>query len=157
MGSSTAKDSTSVWSCVASVRPGANGTRRLYQITYDYLVKTKGLDNLIWVWDVQDFGSLGSDVQSYNPGASYYDIAALDVYDGGFDQWKYDAMRGAAGSKPIAIGECATLPSSATLAAQPRWAFFMLWPDFLDQNAGAFPGVYSAGNVVTQGQMPGWK
>jgi hypothetical protein len=27
------------------------------------------------------------------PGASYHDIAALDVYDGGYDAWKYDAMQ----------------------------------------------------------------
>ena len=33
---------------------GTRGTARLYQITHDYLVGTKGLTNLIWVWDVQD-------------------------------------------------------------------------------------------------------
>ena len=138
-------------------RGGAEGTRKLWQITHDYLVNTKGFDNIVWVWDIQDFGSLGSDVNSYNPGSSYYDIAALDVYDGGYDAWKYEAMVGVAGSKPIAIGECEKPPTSAQLAAQPKWSFFMLWPDFLDENAGALPGLYGASSVITQGQMPGWK
>jgi len=93
----------------------------------------------------------------YDPGASYYDLAALDVYDGGYDQWKYDAMKGGAGGKPIVIGECERPPTSAQLAAQPGWAFFMLWPDFLDENAGVLPALYSASNVITEDEMPGWK
>ncbi|HVJ21865.1 MAG TPA: glycosyl hydrolase, partial [Polyangiaceae bacterium] len=35
-------------------RSGPSGTRRLYQLTHDYLVETRGLTNLIWVWDVLD-------------------------------------------------------------------------------------------------------
>ena len=140
-------------------RGGPNGTRRLFQLTHDYLVHTKGFDNIIWVWDVQDFGSLSSDVSDYDPGQDYYDIAALDVYDGGYAQWKYDAMRGAAGSKPIALGECAVVPSAAELAQQPEWVFFMLWPDFLqdNENAGRLVPLYEAPNVITRDQMPGWR
>lgn len=137
-------------------RGGANGTRKLFQITHDYLVNVKGFDNIIWVWDVQDFGSLRSDVSDYNPGTSYFDIAALDIYDGGYDQWKHDAIAGAAGGKFIAIGECSTPPTASELAAQPDWVFFMLWPDFVDQNRSALPALYSAANVVTEEQMPGW-
>jgi hypothetical protein len=138
-------------------RGGANGTRRLYQITHDYLVKTKGFDHIIWVWDIQDFSSLPSDANDYDPGADYYDIAALDVYGGGYTPQNYNIMQQAAGQKPIAIGECATLPTVAELAAQPRWVFFMLWPDFVDQNQGVLPSLYHAANVVTEDQMPGWK
>jgi hypothetical protein len=138
-------------------RGGENGTRKLFQITHDYLTNTKGFDNIVWVWDIQDFGTLGSDVNSYNPGPAYYDIAALDVYDGGYEGWKYDAMVGVAGDKPIAIGECQKVPTSDELAAQPKWSFFMLWPDFLDDNAGALPALYGASNVITLDQMPGWK
>jgi mannan endo-1,4-beta-mannosidase len=138
-------------------RGGAAGTRKLFQLTHDYLVYTKGFDNIVWVWDLQDFGTLASDVSAYDPGALYYDIAALDVYDGGYDAWKYDAIRGVAGGKPIAIGECQTAPTSIELAQQPAWTFFMLWPDFLDQNAAALPALYHASNVVTLDGMPGWK
>ena len=93
-------------------RPGASGTRKLYQLTRDYLAKTKGLTNLIWVWDIQDFKSLANDAIEYNPGDAYWDVAALDIYDdkSGFSQEKYDIMVKAAGEKPIAIGECQKYP-----------------------------------------------
>ena len=49
-------------------RPGPSGTRRLYQITHDYLRHTKNLTNLIWTWNIQDFVTLPSDADAYNPG-----------------------------------------------------------------------------------------
>jgi beta-mannanase len=138
-------------------RSGPNGTRKLYQITHDYLVKTKGFDNIIWVWDLQDFSTLATDVAGYNPGDAYYDIAALDVYDGPYDKSKYDAMVGVAGSKLISIGECEHLPTAAELTGQPRWSFFMLWPDYIGEETSVLPGLYAAPNVMTEAEMPGWK
>jgi mannan endo-1,4-beta-mannosidase len=138
-------------------RGGANGTRKLWQITHDYLAKTKGFDNIIWVWDIQDFTTLDSDVNDYHPGTDYYDIAALDMYEAGYTQHNYDLMLGISGGKPIAIGECQKLPTSDLLSQQPRWAFFMLWPDFIDENKGVLPALYNAPNVITEDQMPGWK
>lgn len=112
-------------------RPGVNGTRRLYQLTHDYFLKTKKLTNLIWVWDIQDFSTLEQDAIDYNPGNNYWDVAALDIYDDrtGFSQDKYDIMLKAAGRKPIAIGECQKLPTSDVLIKQPKWAFFMGWSE----------------------------
>ena len=84
------------------------------------------------------------------------DHVTLDVYDGGYDASKYNAMLGVAGSKPIAIGECEHPPTATLLVSQPRWAFFMLWPDFLDENAATLPALYTAPNVVNEDQMAGW-
>ncbi len=142
-------------------RPGPNGTARLYQITHDYLVKTKGLTNLIWEWDLQDFSTLSSDVNTYDPGSSYWDILLLDVYgsDGTmYTTSKYSIILNKAGDKPIAIGECGQLPSDATLLQQPRWTFFMAWPTlvFKDNTAGQIRSLYNSQNVITLGQMPGW-
>lgn len=137
-------------------RPGPQGTLKLFQITHDYLVQQKGFDNIIWVWDLRDFSTLATDVNAYDPGGAYYDIAALDVYDGPYDVSKYQAMTGVAGSKFIAIGECSTLPTADELASQPLWTFFMLWPDYIGQNQAALPALYGAPNVVTRDQMPGW-
>jgi hypothetical protein len=137
-------------------RPGPDGTRRLWQITHDYLVGTKGLDNLIWVWDVQDFGSLADDVVDYDPGPAYWDMAALDIYDGGYTAAKYDTMRAVAGDRLFAIGECSKVPSPAELDAQPLWSFFMLWPDFIDDDHGGLTSTYGADRVVTRDEMPGW-
>jgi hypothetical protein len=138
-------------------RGGADGTRKLYQLTHDYLVKVKGFNHIIWVWDLQDFSSLSTDTTDYDPGSAYYDIAALDVYDGGYDQSKHDLIRAAAGAAPIAIGECEILPTSAELVQQPDWVFFMLWPDFVGEETSVLPALYSAANVITEDKMPGWK
>ncbi|MBO2011174.1 glycosyl hydrolase [Hymenobacter negativus] len=142
-------------------RPGSQGTARLYQITHDYLKNTKGLTNLIWVWDVQDFGSLASDLANYNPGSNYWDVLALDMYysDGqGYTSAKYNAMLNAAGGKPIAIGECNNLPSPSLLASQPRWAFFMGWSEevFTNTSTANIQNTFWAGNVIVREEMPGW-
>jgi mannan endo-1,4-beta-mannosidase len=144
-------------------RPGPQGTARLFQLTRDYLVDVKGLRNLIWVWDVQDFWSdagstaaIVKDVEAYDPGGRYWEIVALDPYGTGYAQQNYDALRAIAGDKPMAIGECEFVPSAALLAQQPRWTFFMLWPDFIDANAANLPAVYAAPNVLTLDEMPGW-
>ena len=84
--------------------------------------------NIIWIWDVQD---LSWDFAAYNPGEGYFDIAAMDMYGDGYTQEKYKAMLEVAGDKPIAIGECETLPTPYELAAQPRWVFFMGWAELV--------------------------
>ena len=53
-------------------RPGPQGTRRLYELTYDYLVNTKALTNLIWVWSVQD---LSVDFIDYRPADHTWEVA----------------------------------------------------------------------------------
>ncbi|WP_210463356.1 glycoside hydrolase family 26 protein [Rufibacter roseolus] len=140
-------------------RPGANGTRKLYQITHDYMTKTKGLTNLIWVWDVQDFSTLENDLVNYNPGEGYWDIAALDFYDGsGFSQGKYNAMVKAAKGKPIAIGECERLPTVEDLTYQPKWTFFMGWSElvFERNTAAEMKALQTSSKVITLDEMPGW-
>lgn len=141
-------------------RPGPTGTRKLYQMMHDYMVKTKGLTNLIWVWDVQDFGTLHDDVNAYNPGNDYWDVAALDVYDGsGYTTDKYNTMVTVAAGKPIAIGECEKLPTPAILLAQPKWTFFMGWSEleFQGNSNTDLTTLHNASNVVTLDKMPGWK
>jgi mannan endo-1,4-beta-mannosidase len=137
-------------------RIGASGSRRLYQITRDYMENTKGLTNLIWVWDVQDLSTNYSD---YNPGANYWDVGALDVYGDGFTNTSYyNALVGQAGSKPIAIGECAGLPGANIFTSQPRWTFFMNWAYTLQQNNTDqyIKDVYADSHVLTRDEMPGW-
>jgi mannan endo-1,4-beta-mannosidase len=141
-------------------RPGENGTVKLYRLLHDYMTKTKGLTNLVWVWDIQDFGSLSGDATSYYPGADYFDIAALDVYDGsGYTQNKYEIMLRAAKGKPIAIGECDRLPSAAELRAQSSWVFFMSWSEltFEKNTDGELKQLYQSDNIITLEKMPGWK
>lgn len=142
-------------------RPGAEGTRKLWQLTHDYMTKTKGLNNLVWIWDIQDFKTLQQDAVSYNPGADYFDVAALDVYDdgSGYSTDKYNIMNAACNGKPIAIGECQKYPTAETLRAQPKWTFFMGWSElvFSANTTDQIKNVIGASNVLTLDQMPGWK
>jgi beta-mannanase len=143
-------------------RSGSNGSARLYQITHDYLVKTKGLTNLIFVWNLQDFSTLSSDVNTYDPGSGYWDVLALDVYwsDGqGFTTAKYNTIVKKAAGKPIAIGECGTLPGVSILKAQPLWTYFMGWSELTQEDNSDYTisSLYKAANVITEDEMPGWK
>ncbi|UBU18344.1 glycosyl hydrolase [Nonomuraea gerenzanensis] len=141
-------------------RPGANGSRKLYQITYDYYT-SQGLTNLVWVWNVKDV-SMGS-IGEYWPGSSYADVASLDVWaklePSASD---YQAMLDVAGGKPISLAEVGRTPSPALLNAQPRWTWFMVWAEWLtdpayNTNAGVQasyfgPRVYNRGEfTITAG------
>jgi len=129
-------------------RPGPEGTRKLFQLTHDYFTKTKGLTNLIWVWDVQD---LSRDFADYDPGDKYWDILGFDVYDAGYSADWYKYVLSIAGDKPMAIGECAKLPTPQLLRQQPRWVFFMSWAELaFEKNAPKeLTGLYNADNVIT--------
>lgn len=142
-------------------RPGPNGTAKLYRMTHDYFTYTKNLKNLIWVWDLQDYNSLASDLNNYDPGSAYWDVLALDVYwsDGqGFTQQKYNLIANKAAGKPIGIGECEVLPSVAELNTQSLWSFFMGWSEYVfDHNdSQKINNVYSNSRVLTLNEMPGW-
>jgi hypothetical protein len=136
-------------------RPGPSGSRRLYQITHDYMKNVKGLDNLVWTWNIQDFGTLAQDAINYNPGSQYWEVATLDVYEG-FQTWKYDVMRSVAGSKPFAIGECDKLPDATRLASENQWAFFMSWSELtFEKNTDAeIRAVYNSNQAITLDEMP---
>jgi mannan endo-1,4-beta-mannosidase len=143
-------------------RPGANGSSKLYKITHDYLVKTKGLTNLIWVWNLQDFSTLSSDLTTYDPGSDYWDVLALDVYwsDGtGLTSAKYNAVSAKAGNKPIGVGESDVLYTSDDYTAQPKWTYFMGWRELTQQKNSndRISAIYNATNIVTLDEMPGWK
>ncbi|WP_210463357.1 glycoside hydrolase family 26 protein [Rufibacter roseolus] len=137
-------------------RPGPNGTARLYQITHDYMVKEKGLTNLIWVWDMQD---MSRDFAEYNPGDQYWDVFAFDVYDQGFDPSWYNYILPIVGDKPMAIGECAKLPTAEMLKGQPRWIFFMAWSELVKESntPEAIKALYHSDRVITLDEMPGWQ
>ena len=141
-------------------RPGINGTSKLYRLLHDYMVHVKGLNNLIWVWDLQDFRSLAQDVSVYNPGENYWDLLALDVYDGsGYSTEKYNIISKASEGKPIAIGECERLPTIEQLRSQPRWSFFMGWSEleFSSNTLNEIRAIHGSTEVLTLDKMPGWK
>jgi hypothetical protein len=142
---------------------GAEKTKALWKLTHDYMMKELGLTNIIWTWDVQD---IHSSYQQYNPGDAYFDMAALDIYSGGFtDLSYYNALVAQAGGKPVAIGESFKVPTSTVISNQPKMSFFMIWAYGLyeDENGGATNTVqqivdtYNNPKVITLDEMPGWQ
>ncbi|MCF7975191.1 MAG: glycoside hydrolase family 26 protein [Phycisphaerae bacterium] len=134
-------------------RPGPNGTARLFRITHDYLTHIKGLDNLIWVWDMQDIDRTWA---QYNPGEAYWDILAFDVYGNGYSQSWYEYAVSMAGDKPLAIGECSKLPTPAQLESQPRYVFFMPWAELVyrDNTPAQIIELYNSSRVMTLEELP---
>ncbi|MET0132562.1 MAG: glycosyl hydrolase [Kibdelosporangium sp.] len=137
-------------------RPGANGSRRLFQITQDHLVGGQGLTNLVAVWNVKDVntGSIGE----YWPGASYVDVASLDVWAKmAPSSADYQAMLSVAGGRPIALGEVGQVPSVALLQSQPRWTWFMVWAEYLKNpsynNDTAVQNTYWHSRVLVRGEV----
>lgn len=130
-------------------------TRQLYQLTHDYLAG-QGLSNLIWVWNVKDVDMGG--IGGYWPGSSYVDIASLDVWVKQTpSQSDYNAMLNVAGGKPIALAEVGRVPSPEVLAAQPRWAWFMVWAEWLVDPAyndnASVQRTYWDGRVLNRGEL----
>lgn len=136
-------------------RPGPEGTAELYRLTHDYMVKEKGLDNLIWIWNMQD---MSRDFAAYNPGDKYWDVFGFDVYDNGFDISWYNYILPIVGDKPMAIGECSKIPDAKMLAAQPRWVFFMPWSELVKSSNSEeeIISLYNHEKVITLEEMPGW-
>lgn len=138
-------------------RKGSNGTGALYRLTREYLEKEKGLDNIIWVWDVQD---LSYDWSDYNPGNDYWDIFAVDIYNADyFTAYKYNLAKQIAGDKLMAIGECDQLPAAAELKAQPNWCFVMSWAEltFSHNTNEQIQNLYWAENVIIRPELPSFK
>lgn len=138
-------------------RKGTNGTGALYRLTRDYLEKEKGLDNIIWVWDMQD---LSYDWSEYNPGNDYWDIFAVDIYNSDyFTEYKYNQALSVAGDKLIAIGECDKLPTAQQLKEQPRWSFVMSWAEltFSHNTNSEIQNLYWAENTIVRNDLPDLK
>lgn len=135
-------------------RPGASGSKKLYQITYDYIVKTKGINNLIWVWNVKDM-DMGN-LANYWPGADYADVASVDMWYKDFPTTDdYNKMIGIAGGKPIALAEVGKVPTPAQLSSQPRWAWFMVWAEYIQDNnvASAVNTTYQSAQALTRDEI----
>jgi mannan endo-1,4-beta-mannosidase len=62
------------------------------------------------------------------------------------------------GGKPIAIGECAKLPTLEELETQPKWTFFMSWSELTKESNSdeVLKKLYNSDQVITLDEMPKW-
>ncbi|MFI5931918.1 glycosyl hydrolase [Actinoplanes sp. NPDC051494] len=134
-------------------RPGTNGGAKIYQQMRDYF-DSQGLDNLIWVWNVQD--NPNANWAQYYPGSSYADVVSLDAWYKNYPSAAdYAQIQTIAAGKPIAIAEMGKVPTAAFLSSQPKWAYFMIWSEQLQgSNTNAeIQASYFLPRVLNQGEI----
>ena len=125
-------------------KKGEDGYKKLWRMMYDRFVNFHGLNNLIWVFNTNEFKD------------NVEDIIATDVYTEGFNQVNYDQMIELAGNKPIALGEVGQVPSLEIIKAQPRWTWFMQWgdPGGFGRGFQTYREVYNSEEVLTHDALP---
>ena len=114
-------------------RPGKDGSAALYRMIHDRFVNVHHLDNLVWVWNLNAPNPGWPAAEKYYPGAEYVDVVSLDVY-GEFKQEFYEELVKLAGDKPLALAEVGKLPALKVLEKQPRWTYYMVWSEFIQEN-----------------------
>ncbi|MBP5446391.1 MAG: hypothetical protein J6Y28_09495 [Acholeplasmatales bacterium] len=103
---------------------GVEYASKLYILTYNYLVKEKGLNNLIWVWN-----SIGA-----YPGDDYVDIISVDCYGAEKDantcyMDKYNELiTKVSNKKLVALAECDVIPDfNEMLSNNFPFIYYMTW------------------------------
>jgi mannan endo-1,4-beta-mannosidase len=117
-------------------KKGDNGFVKLWKMLFDRFVNYHQLTNLIWVWNANAPRDIPKDeAYSYNdyyPGHEYVDVLATDVYNFDYEQKDYEELLSVAEGRVIALGQVGELPKLEILAAQPKWAWFMVWASWLE-------------------------
>jgi mannan endo-1,4-beta-mannosidase len=117
-------------------KKGEEGFVKLWKMLYDRFVNFHQLNNLIWVWNANAPRDVPQDeayaYKDFYPGADYVDVLATDVYNFDYEQKDYQELLDLANGKVIALGEVGELPKPGILAAQPKWAWFMVWSSWLE-------------------------
>jgi mannan endo-1,4-beta-mannosidase len=116
-------------------KKGENGIIKLWKMMYDRYTNYHHLNNLVWVWGANGLRDIpkdeANDYKLYYPGANYVDILGSDVYHFDYEQKDYNELLKLANGKLIVLGETGELPKPEVLAAQPEWAWFMVWTSWL--------------------------
>lgn len=135
---------------------GEDGYKKLWQMMFERFVNFHGLNNLIWVYNTNEFKENVDPHDTYYPGDAYVDILATDVYTEGFNQGNYDQLLALAGEKPIALGEVGAVPSVEILENQPRWTWFMSWgePMGFGRDFRSILDAYHSEQVLTHEELP---
>lgn len=95
----------------------------LYELMYRRLTEYHGLNNLIWVWNGENY--------EFYPGDEYADIVSMDIYtdsDISGNSRMLDAIHYTIRTKPCALTECGRVPNPDLLKRDNSyWLWFGLW------------------------------
>ena len=132
---------------------------RLWRQVRERLVDHHGLRNLVWVWSPNSaYGSAGP-FAPFFPGHDVVDALAVDTYGGHWEREHHDALLDLADGRPIGLGEVGELPPPELFAEQPRWCWFMGWPDIVAtaNTPEQVRALYSAPRTVALDRLPRWR
>lgn len=106
----------------------------LWKLMYNYFVETKGIHNLIWVWNGQN--------AKFYPGAEYVDIIGNDIYNNpkNYSAGKaaFDKVQSWDDTKIVTLSECGVMPSMTNIQKDGAWwSYFMVWNDSKNQKTDA--------------------
>jgi mannan endo-1,4-beta-mannosidase len=137
-------------------KKGDDGYKKLWRMMFDRFVNFHGLNNLLWVYNTNEFKEGVDPHDTYYPGDAYVDIIATDVYSEGFNRVNYDQLLELAGNKPIALGEVGDNPTVEKLEQQPRWTWFMSWgePGGFGRDPRNTFQLYGSERVLTLEELP---
>jgi mannan endo-1,4-beta-mannosidase len=130
-------------------KKGENGIARLWKMMYDRFTNYHKLNNLLWVWGANGIRDLPEDqayaYKDFYPGGDYVDILGADIYHFDYEQKDYDELLEVAQGKIIALTETGELPNLQILKAQPKWAWFLVWSNFIwtDNKPGRVKEIYN--------------
>lgn len=140
-------------------KKGEDGFVKLWKMMFDRYVNHHNLTNLIWVWNANGPRDIpldeGFDYHHFYPGHAYVDVLATDVYHFDYEQKDYQQLLDLAEGRVIGLGEVGQLPKPEILEAQPKWAWFMVWSQWLETHnpRGRVPDVYNHPSVLTHDEV----
>ncbi|MEO5564439.1 MAG: glycosyl hydrolase [Chitinophagaceae bacterium] len=107
-------------------KQGPEKFKKLWTTVYDYLVKKRKLNNLIWV-----LCYTGQPDAAWFPGKEYVDIAGADTYNVGDSPQTamFQKVKNIVGDKmPVTYHECGTPPNpDSCLKSGTLWSWWMEW------------------------------
>jgi mannan endo-1,4-beta-mannosidase len=146
--------------------------KQLYRLVFDRMVKTNGLKNLIWVWNINTDPQYGYDYSALNagwyPGDDYVDIVAVDIYDPLNDHNSganyYNKIVSDVGTnKMIALSENGAIPDIDSIAEDKAyWSYWMTWSqtwsgNFLEKTStDLWKKNLDDKRIIALDDMPGW-
>ena len=137
----------------------------LYQLLYERMVFTNGVNNLIW-----DFNPKDAATMSWTPGETYYDVLSVDIYNKANDHQSnssafIDLTNKAGTNKIISLSENGPIPDVDKMYEDgATWSWWMPWYESPSWNGGYVSQTAASvwqknladERIITLDKMPGW-
>lgn len=151
-------------------------TAAAWRLMFDYFVKERKLDNLIWVYNCALRCGKGKEGienleqrKRFYPGDPYVDIAGIDVYPSAYVgigtpqeeayAQSFATIRKLAPTKMVALSECEATPDPDKIARDgPKWLYALPWWGPGKKHTEEWiKRTYPHEQLITLDELPKWK